>query len=221
MKNPYSYSLFILPAAKKTLHNYSCLKKAFLFLTIFLFLFSVVNAQEQKTEYKVIFHGDSVGNMLLYKNKTGDNISFSSVSNVLIRFFIKVKVVGKEESNFQSGRLMYSNVSRIVNGKEKASKQTKAIGNTYETTSFGKSVPSTNKLIDYNFNMLYCQEPFNKQTVYSDNFQQFLTVEQVALHKYKVVLPDGNYNYYTFSNGICSMVELHHSFYTVYIQLEA
>ena len=221
MKNPYSYHLLTLPAAKKSLNNYSCLKKVFLFLTIFLFLFSALHAQEQKTEYKVIFHGDSVGNMLLYKNKTGDNISFSSVSNVLIHFFIKVKVVGKEESNFQSGRLMYSNVSRIVNGKEKAAKQTKAVGNTYETTSFGKAVPSTNKLIDYNFNMLYCQEPFNKQTVYSDNFQQFLTVEQVALHKYKVVLPDGNYNYYTFSNGICSMVELHHSFYTVYIQLEA
>ena len=221
MKNPYSYSLFILPEAKKILHNYSCLKKAFLCLTSFLFSFSILNAQEQKTEYKVIFHGDSVGNMQLYKNKTGDNISFSSVSNVLIRFFIKVKVVSKEESNFQNGRLMYSNVSRIVNGKEKAARQTKAVGNTYETTSFGKAVPSTDKLIDYNFNMLYCQEPLNKQAVYSDNFQQFLSVEQVALHKYKIVLPDGNYNYYTFSNGICSMVELHHSFYTVYIQREA
>jgi hypothetical protein len=159
--------------------------------------------------------------MLLYKNKIGDNISFSSVSNVLIRFLIRVKVVSKEKSNFQSGRLMYSNVSRIVNGKEKAAKQTKAVGNTYQTTSFGKAVPSNNKLIDYNFNMLYCQEPFNKQTVYSDNFQQFLIVEQVALHKYKIVLPDGNYNYYTFSNGICSKVELHHSFYTVYIQVKA
>ena len=221
MKNPYSYCLFIPLTAKKKLRYYTRLKKAILFLTIFLFLFSVLNAQEQKTEYKVIFHGDSVGNMLLYKNKTGDNISFSSVSNVLIHFLIKVKVVSKEESNFQSGRLMYSNVSRIVNGKEKAAKQTKAIGNTYQTTSFGKAVPSTDKLIDYNFNMLYCQEPFNKQNVYSDNFQQFLTVQQVALHKYKVVLPDGNYNYYTFSNGICSMVELHHSFYTVYIQLNA
>lgn len=221
MKNLYSYRLFILPTVKKTLHHYSRLKKAILFLIIFLFFFSVLNAQEQKTEYKVIFHGDSVGNLLLYKNKTGDNISFSSVSNVLIRFLIRVKVVSKEESNFQSGKLMYSNVSRIVNGKEKAAKQTKAVGNTYQTTSFGKAVPSNNKLIDYNFNMLYCQEPFNKQTVYSDNFQQFLTVEQVALHKYKIVLPDGNYNYYTFSNGICSKVELHHSFYTVYIQLKA
>ena len=221
MKSPYSYCLFILPASKKKLYNYSRFKKAFLFLTIFLFLFSVLNAQEQKTEYKVIFHGDSVGNMLVCKNKTEDNISFTMVSNVLIRFLIKVKVVSKEESNFQSGTLMYSNVSRIVNGKEKAAKQIKAIGNTYQATSFGKAVPSINKLIDYNLNMLYCQEPFNKQTAYSDNFQKFLTVEEVALHKYKIMLPDGNYNYYTFNNGICSMVELHHSFYTVYIQRKA
>src|SRR5690242_10738373 len=118
MKNPCS-CLFKPLAAKKKLHCYSRFKKAFLCLTVFLFLFSVLNAQEQKTEYKVIFHGDSVGNMLLYKNKTGDSISFKSVSNVLIHFFIKVKVVSKEESDFQSGRLMYSNVSRVVNGKEK------------------------------------------------------------------------------------------------------
>ena len=66
--------------------------------------------------------------------------------------------------------------------------------------------------------MLYFQEPFNKQIVYSDNFQQFLTIEQVDLHRYKIVLPDGNYNYYTFTDGLCSTVELHHSFYTVYLQ---
>lgn len=208
MKNPFS--LPALPA----------LKEISLALIMFCML-ATSHAQEQRTSYKVIFHGDSVGNMLLYQNKTGDNASYAIVSSVQIHFLLKFSLVGKEEANFQNGRLMYSSVSRKVNGKEKAAKQTKSVGNSYEATSFGKTVPSTDKPINYNMNMLYCQEPFNKQAVYSDNFQQFLTVEQVALHKYKIALPDGNYNYYTFSNGICSMVELHHSFYTVYMQLEA
>ena len=221
MKKPRRYCLFPSSSAKKTLAYCGYLKKASLFLTTFLFLFFVLNAQNQKTDYKIIFRGDSVGNMQLCKNKTGDNISLKLVSNVRIRFFIKVIVVCEEISSFQNGRLIYSNVSRIVNGKEKAAKQIKTIGNTYEATSFGKTVPSTIKSIDYNLNMLYFQEPFNKQVVYSDNFQQFLHVEQIAQHRYKIVLPDGNYNYYTFKDGICSMVELHHSFYTVYIKLKA
>jgi hypothetical protein len=177
-----------------------------------------LNAQNQKADYKIIFRGDSVGNMQLCKNKTGDNISLKLTSSVRIRFFVKVKVECEEMSSFQNGRLIYSNVSRVVNGKEKAARQTRAYGDTYEATSFGKTVTSTIKPIDYNLNMLYFQEPFHKQIVYSDNFQQFLTIEQVALHRYKIVLPDGNYNYYTFRDGLCSTVELHHSFYTVYLQ---
>ena len=218
MKKPGRYRSFTSSSARKTLAYCGYLKKASLFLTTFLFLFFVLNAQNQKTDYKIIFRGDSVGNMQLCKNKTGDNISLKLTSSVRIHFFIKVNVKCQEMSSFQNGRLIYSNVSRVVNGKEKAARQTRAYGDTYEATSFGKAVTSTIKPIDYNLNMLYFQEPFNKQIVYSDNFQQFLTVEQVALHRYKIVLPDGNYNYYTFRDGICSTVELHHSFYTVYLQ---
>ena len=218
MKKPGRYRSFTSSSARKTLAYCGYLKKASLFLTTFLFLFFVLNAQNQKTDYKIIFRGDSVGNMQLCKNKTGDNISLKLTSSVRIHFFIKVNVKCQEMSSFQNGRLIYSNVSRVVNGKEKAARQTRAYGDTYEATSFGKAVTSTIKPIDYNLNMLYFQEPFNKQIVYSDNFQQFLTVEQVALHRYKIVLPDGNYNYNTFTDGLCSTVELHHSFYTVYLQ---
>ena len=218
MKKSGRYRSFTSSSARKTLAYCGYLKKASLFLTTFLFLFFVLNAQNQKTDYKIIFRGDSVGNMQLCKNKTGDNIALKLTSSVRIHFFIKVNVKCEEMSSFQNGRLIYSNVSRVVNGKEKAARQTRAYGDTYEATSFGKAVTSTIRPIDYNLNMLYFQEPFNKQIVYSDNFQQFLTVEQVALHRYKIVLPDGNYNYYTFTDGLCSTVELHHSFYTVYLQ---
>ena len=187
-------------------------------LPLLLFSF-IVNAQLQKTEYTITFRGDSVGNMQFYKNEAGSNLYLKAVSNVNIRFLVKVNVQLEEISNFQSGRLMYSSVSRIVNGKEKSAKKTKAAGNIYEATSFGKPVPATDKRIDYNLNMLYCKEPFDKQVIYSDNFQQFLSVEQVAPHRYKIVLPDGNYNYYTFRDGICQVAEIHHPFYTIFIQL--
>ena len=219
IKIPRSYYLHTSPFTKETSVCRGQIKKVSLLILSLLFFSFIVNAQLQKTEYTITFRGDSVGNMQFYKNEAGSNLYLKAVSNVRIRFLVKVNVQLEEISNFQSGRLMYSSVSRIVNGKEKSAKQTKAAGNIYESTSFGKPVPSTDKRIDYNLNMLYCKEPFDKQVIYSDNFQQFLSVEQVAPHRYKIVLPDGNYNYYTFRDGICHVAEIRHPFYTIFIRL--
>jgi len=219
IKTPRSYYLHTSPYTKETSVCRGQIKKVLLLILSLLFFSFIVNAQLQKTEYTITFRGDSVGNMQFYKNEAGSNLYLKAVSNVSIRFLVKVNVQLEEISNFQSGRLMYSSVSRIVNGKEKSAKQTKAAGNIYEATSFGKPVPSTDKRIDYNLNMLYCKEPFDKQVIYSDNFQQFLSVEQVAPHRYKIVLPDGNYNYYTFRDGICHEAEIRHPFYTIFIRL--
>jgi hypothetical protein len=115
-----------------------------------------------KNEYKVIFRGDSVGNMQLCKNK--QEIIFLLNSFPMYGYvFYKSNSGLRRNIQLSNGRLIYSNVSRIVNGKEKAAKQIKTIGNTYEATSFGKTVPSTIKSIDYNLNMLYFQEPFNNK----------------------------------------------------------
>ena len=219
VKVPCNDCLQTSPAPKDTPGYRGQTKKVALFLLSFLFFSFIVNAQLQKTDYTITFRGDSVGNLQFYKHQAGDNLYLKAVSIVQIRFLVKVDVQLEEISNFQSGRLMYSSVSRIVNGKEKSAKQTKAAGNIYQATSFGKPVPSTDKRIDYNLNMLYCKEPFDKQVIYSDNFQQFLSVEQVAPHRYKIVLPDGNYNYYTFRDGICHVAEIRHPFYTIFIRL--
>jgi hypothetical protein len=36
-------------------------------------------------------------------------------------------------------------------------------------------------------------------------------------HKYKVILPDGNYNYYSYKGGELHQVEIHHTAYSAVI----
>jgi len=189
------------------------------FIALLIFSFAL-QAQVQTREYNVSYKGDNVGNMQLYQNKTGEDVYMKMVSNVQMNFIVNIKVNTEEESLFQSGKLIYSNVSRKVNGKEKLNKQTKATGDTYQTSSGGKPGSINNKLIDYNFSLLYSNEPVDIKIIYSDNFQQFLHIQKVSDHKYKIELPDGNYNYYSFQNGICSKVEVHHTFYTIQITLK-
>jgi hypothetical protein len=187
--------------------------------TLFILLAIAVPAQEQRMNYSIIYRDGVVGNMQFYQRKTDQNIYVKVTSNVRIRFIVNVKVDTEEESQFEDGKLVYSSVYRNVNGKQKARKQTKVQGDVYQISSEGKTVTLDNAAINYNLTLLYCSEPVGVHRVYSDNFQQFLNIKKVADHKYKIELPDGNYNYYSFDNGICNLVEVHHSFYTIYIKL--
>jgi hypothetical protein len=195
------------------------IKRAGTFIVFCLFFFTSYG-QVRTLEYDVSYKGKNIGTMQLSQKQTGENIFMKTVADVKTSLIFSIKVKTEEESMFQSGKLVYSNLTRTVNGKEKANKQTKAVADTYQTFSFGKPGPVNNEAIDYNFSLLYCNEPVNRQEIYSDNFQQFIDIQKVSEHKYKIELPDGNCNYYSFQNGICSNAELHHTFYTIHVTLK-
>ena len=69
--------------------------------------------------------------------------------------------------------------------------------------------------ISYNMLSLYSKEPVNISTVYSDNFEKFLSIQKLDTHKYRITLPDDNYNIYHYIDGVLNRVEVHHTFYTV------
>jgi ABC-type methionine transport system ATPase subunit len=176
-------------------------------------------AQEQTTKYNVLHSGKVVGHLDLYQKRTGENLYLRMISEVKMRFIFSIRVNCNEESTFENGRLMSSRVLRNVNGKEKANRQTTAVGDAYQTLAEGKGGKVNQKDISANLMLLYTHEPADNAQVYSDNFQQFLKVKQAGNHVYRIDLPDGNYNYYTYTNGICSKVDIHHSLYTIQIQL--
>ena len=61
--------------------------------------------------------------------------------------------------------------------------------------------------IGVNFSMikLYYKEPLGLKEVYSERYLEMCPIESVAPHKYKVYIPNGKHNYYTYKNG--QMVE--------------
>jgi hypothetical protein len=216
------FKKYLAPALKNKnitpLTFISPLKKVATLLAL-LYFSSGLMAQEQVVKYNVLHSGKVVGHMDLYQKRTGDDLYLKMTSEVKMRFIMSIKVDINEESVFQNGKLISSRVCRNVNGKEKANRQTKACGDCYQTLAEGKSGQLNQKHISQNLMLLYCREPDDNAQIYSDNFQQFLQVKQVSQHVYRIDLPDGNYNYYSYTNGVCSKVDIHHSFYTIQIQL--
>jgi hypothetical protein len=176
-------------------------------------------AQEQTYNYNVLHGGHTVGHMKLQQRREGDDVFLKIASDVKMRFIFSISVNIREDSHYRNGKLLSSHVLRNVNGKQKADKFTKANGETYQLTDNGKVSSINQKQITNNLTMMYLQEPVGLLQIYSDNFQQFVKVKQVENHIYLITLPDGNYNFYTYTNGICSKVDIHHSLYTIQIQL--
>lgn len=186
---------------------------------LFVAISSLAFAQEQTLNYNVLHSGNTVGHMKLQQVKDGDDTFLKIASDVKMRFVFSIQVNIQEDSHYRNGKLLCSHVSRKVNGKQKADKLTRANGDCYQLTDDGKISSINQKQISNNLTMMYLQEPVGLSQIYSDNFQQFVQVKQVESHTYRINLPDGNYNYYTYTNGICSKVDIHHSLYTIQIQL--
>ncbi|WP_219225510.1 DUF6134 family protein [Pedobacter antarcticus] len=199
--------------------NIGYLKRRVLFSTLFfLSLITGLAAQEKTVKYNILQNDNIIGQMKFCQKKDSGNLYLSMVSSAKSRFVFSIEVNTEERAHFRNGLLVSSSVQRRVNGKEKANRQTHLINTSYQLKSERKT-SRLNRPINYNLLLLYANEPSNLSQVYSDNYQQFLEIKQTSPHSYRIQLPDGNYNDYYFSDGICKEIILHHSFYTITMRL--
>jgi len=168
--------------------------------------------------YQIKRNGEVIGKLAFNQNTDGENTYLKITSLVSTRFVFKIDVQTEDLAHFKNGRLISSDVSRIVNGKAKERKKTTFQNDVYQLQA-GNKFNSLNQSIAYNMMLLYTTEPVAVSQVYSDNFQCFLPIKKQAAHQYRVNLPDGNYNDYYFENGICKLVVVNHSLYTIKMEL--
>lgn len=193
-------------------------KKSLLIMILLLGCSRQLPAGETGSIYEIKHKGKIVGRMQFKQYAEGDKLVLKISSEVKTKVLIDIEVQSTDYACFRQGRLLYSSVSRRVNGKEKESKVTRLSQNGYELLSDSK----TEKLetpITYNMMMLYYQEPLDIRRVYSDNFQQWINLKKTAPHTYRADLPGSNYNDYYYRNGVCYRVDIHHSFYSIQMDL--
>src|SRR6188768_3968384 len=165
-------------------------------LSLLVGLFSlktIANAQEKRFEYIIKRNGDVVGNIHFTHGIAGNRTVLTMESEVNTRFIFNIKV----------------------------DKKTRANGNNYTVYKGNKTETLNNYPIRYNMLSVYISEPVNITKVYSDNFQQQIDILKIADHHYKIKFPDGNYNEYFYTDGVCSKIEIHHSLYSASIELSS
>ncbi len=184
-------------------------------LIFLLILFNLtVYSQKKVYNFNILRNGSKVGTMRFTQTSAGTIDTLEIESNVKVRFISTFIARGKEIAIFDKGVLLKSSIFRELNGKEKANKKHEANNNQYIITKGKDSKVLKNYPISYNMLSLYAREPEQIQKVYSDNFEAFINVQKMSDHKYKVTLPDGDYNYYTYKNGELHQVEVHQNLYS-------
>jgi hypothetical protein len=179
------------------------------------------SAQDKKLEYNIKRNGGIVGNIHFIQSVAGNRTILTMESEVNTRFIFNFKAKAKEETIYDSGIMTWSSIFRKLNGNVKADKKTKAVGNRYTIYEGSKTEMLNSYPIRYNMLSVYLTEPLNVPKVYSDNFQRQIDIQKIAEHHYKIKFPDGNYNEYYYTNGVCSKVEIYHSMYRATIELKS
>ena len=191
-------------------------------LSLLVGLFSlktIANAQEKRLEYTIKRNGDVVGNIHFAHGIAGSRTVLTMESEVNTHFIFNFKAKTKEETIYDKGIMTWSSIFRKLNGNVKVDKKTRANGNTYTVYKGNKTETLDNYPILYNMLSVFISEPVNITKVYSDNLQQQIDIQKIADHHYKIKFPDGNYNEYFYSDGICSKIEIHHRLYSASIEL--
>jgi hypothetical protein len=191
-------------------------------LVILLFFTITAFCQQPQTrtlKYAVMRNGNEVGWINLSKFDLDNRTIITLTSEVSVRMIFKFTAKANEQAEFMNGRLVHSYIYRKMNGNVKADKHTRFTGSNYEVEeSSGKKLLDV-KMVTYNMDCLYFQEPVDITQVYSDNFQQFVPILKNPEGYYKIKFPDGNSNFYYYKNGVCSAIHINHTWYSADIVL--
>lgn len=193
---------------------YNALKNILLLSIICLFQ-SNVSAQERKLVYDVMRNGKTIGKINFIELIQGQKKFISMTSEVKTRVIFAFSDNTAETAAYENDIMVYSSFHQKQTGSDKANKTTIVSGKFYRLTDNGVSKLITISPIRYNMLLLYTHIPQNITKVYSANFQRLLDVKKVEENKYRLTLPDGKYNYYTYKNGICTKVEIVRTLFTL------
>jgi hypothetical protein len=185
-----------------------------------MLVYYIALPQNTHIVYSIKRKGNEVGTMSVLQQSSNNKTWLRLESQITIRLLLSITAKALEEAVFENGILQSSSVYQKLNGNERVNKKTKLADSTYIVTNGSRSEILKNYPIQFNMVCLYHHEPLKIANVYSDKFQRLLPIQILGDHHYKIVFPDGNYNEYFYSNGLCSRVEVHHSLYRSSFELK-
>jgi hypothetical protein len=190
-----------------------------IFIVASLMLFSFNNMETGRLHYEVIRNGDVIGDLFATKSSSGGGLDYSTESTVKIKMLMTFSMYSKVTGSFRNGILVNGSAIRTVNGKARVNTTILWNVNRYVIQEDDEREEIKDN-ITYTTARLYHDEPVGIKLVFSENFRKFIPLKEIRAHYYELKLPDGNSNFYTYSNGVCTGAEVNTNFSKAFFRLK-
>jgi len=174
---------------------------------------------DKKLHYEVLRNGKVIGYLDALRKNNGEKVEYIMESNVKVSVIMDFALYSKVIGSFDKGMLTFGSIVRRVNGKDKANSKITWLNDRYLIEDKSESIELKEK-ITYTSACLMHEEPVNMQRIFSENYKRFIPIKAIKPHQYELQLPDGNRNFYTYSNGVCVSAEVNTTLTTAYFRLK-
>ena len=204
---------------KRTYHKTTFILFKYI-LALLLCTFSLTSTHSQELVYDIVKGKKKLGELHADRYMVDNGFLIDIESNVKFWFFGNRRVMYKLVNKYESKTLISSFSTSTMNDKPR---HTTSIS--YEIGKYKFSDVQDSEInfcdtthINYTIAYMYFKEPGNIDLVYSERYLKYLPLEKVDDHKYKVSLPGGVKNYFTYDNGLTKEVEINHTLAKFYFK---
>lgn len=170
-----------------------------------LLILSIIssNLLAQEYAYAIRMGGKDIGEITASRTETQSTETYKVLSNV--DFKVLWKKYNRKTDNFviyedSAIKTSYSSIS--MNNKLEDSTAINWINNSYKCYRYSdKKKEACDSLVSYSSVKLYFEEPIGMKEIYSERFLAYCPIELIGAHKYKLYLPNGKENCYTYESG--------------------
>jgi hypothetical protein len=195
--------------------------------TIYLLLFPItcwlffsVNVYSQTLTYEVFKGNSKIGEMKVDRQYANGTWHYSSVCDVEVSFVVTVKVKSLYEATFKNNILQRSMMQNIRDGKVREASKGRRVGSEFITDVNGEPQTLNANEINYSILSSYYEEPTGRKRIFSERWGQLLQLKNIGSQKYALVLPNGDENYMTYQQGICTELQINHTLATLVFKLK-
>lgn len=176
-------------------------------LLSFMLAMSLSCVYGQKLAYDVVKGRKTIGKMTVERIRVADTIKYNIESRVEFNLILSFKIDFLSQEFFVDDVLIDGFAESRLNGKPQKKSIVKGDGQKYVVNVNGSPVTLSNKQIKRSIPLLYFDMPESKTTIFSQQFSEFLPIQQVEEGVFELTSPDGK-NVYRYENNTCVEVQV-------------
>ncbi|MFN1218758.1 DUF6134 family protein [Chryseobacterium kwangjuense] len=157
--------------------------------------------------YSIIKDDKTIGNIRVERSSKDDVTQYLFESRAKVKILYSIEIYDKMDVTFKQNILRQAKLYRTMNGKLKVNNAAIWNGNSYNLSDKDGDNGFLKQSIFCSTASLYFNEPGNIKSVFSEKFQKMIPIQKIDSRKYRISLPNGNTTTYTYSSGICTLVE--------------